>query len=155
MSAKNGAFPKYKSRFKLEAKTAHITLDASTGYPGLEMEARLEISIDEFLHFRTGIGADVDVDSDLLVALVLMFGDKMLMGWNLDDEHGKPVPSSGTELSKLPMALSMQIIKSWLDAIADVPAPLDNGSNYGNGSGMESPEMEASLASLPNSIGPK
>jgi hypothetical protein len=64
---------------------------------------------------------------------------KCLVSWNIEDEDGKPVPADLDGLKSLDLDFVMLLIQGWVQAVQDVPAPLEKPSNSGK------PYPEASL----------
>lgn len=62
-----------------------------------------------------------------------------LLGWNLEEEGGAPVPATAQALRGQDVALVYGVIGSWMDAAAGVSAPLAPPSSGGN------PSLEDSI----------
>lgn len=63
----------------------------------------------------------------------------VLVSWDLEDEHGHPVPAGVGGLLTLEPGELMLLIGAWRKAVADVPAPLPETSSGGT------PSLEGSL----------
>lgn len=62
-----------------------------------------------------------------------------LVSWNIEEEDGTPVPATLEGLKTLDMPFTMAIVNAWTDAVAGVPAPLEQSSPAG------APSLEASI----------
>lgn len=71
-----------------------------------------------------------------------------LLSWNLETEDGDPIPADLDQLRSLDLDLTLAVIRAYLDAISDVPAPLDEPSPSGG------PSLEASIPMAPLSESP-
>ena len=116
---KVGAFP-------VVNRTACLTFQG-TPWEGAEVVVRLGISINVYLEIRRLM------DTNDPIELTQVFGNSMLVGWNLVDEHGKAIPATGEGMKSLPdMSFALRIVNLWLEAVAGVSAPLGPPSNDGN-----------------------
>ena len=103
--------------FRIPAQTAHITF-SGTDYDGAEIWVRLNVSFAHYIELRKAAEGD---DHALMAKL---FGAECLIEWNLEDDHGDPVPATGDGMLQIPLSLAMLIVQHWIEAVADVPAPL-------------------------------
>lgn len=93
-------------------------------WPGIEVEAG-SITLDK------AFALDDAERGDQLDALAAV-----LRGWNLTDgPQDEPVPCTREGLGSLEIGHAMVIFRAWIDAITDVPAPLDPPSSNGAPSG--------------------
>lgn len=75
----------------------------------------------------------------------------VIKSWNLEDEEGNPVPVSAEGLMhEFELKQVGDIISAWLDVYAGVSAPLDQPSDDGGLSLVESLPMEVSSPSQAN-----
>ena len=117
MAGSNGVQTQNKAGFRIPEKTARITFEG-TDYDGAEIHVRLNVS---FRHYVTLREAAEGNDQAKMAEL---FGGEVLMEWNLEDSSGAPVPATGDGMLQIPLALAMLIVQHWVEAVADVPAPL-------------------------------
>ncbi len=54
---------------------------------------------------------------------------EVLITWNITDEQDKPISCDRTGLGSLEIGQALVIFRAWLDAVTDVPAPLDQKSS--------------------------
>lgn len=75
----------------------------------------------------------------------------VVKSWNLEDDNGEPIAvSDGNLLAQFELSQVGDIISAWLDVYAGVPAPLDQPSDDGGLSLVESLPMEVSSPSPVN-----
>lgn len=67
---------------------------------------------------------------------------RLVRSWNLDDEDGQPVPVGVEGLRTLELGQAMHVIRAWIAAVSDVPAPLDQPSSGTGPLVVELPPME-------------
>ena len=121
MAGINGVQTQTKAGFRIPEKTARITFDG-TDYDGAEIFVRLNVS---FRHYVTLREAAEGNDQARMAEL---FGGEVLMSWNLEDSSGAPIPANGDGMLQIPLTLAMLIVQHWVEAVADVPAPLSETS---------------------------
>ena len=61
--------------------------------------------------------------------LLLKKFSEALISWNLEDEHGKPIPATYAGLLSQEVQFAMEIIRAWMEAIATVPKSSGNKLN--------------------------
>lgn len=54
-----------------------------------------------------------------------------LVSWNLEDEHGQPIPVTQEEFDELDFALVLKIVNAWLDRMTGVGDDLGKDSSSG------------------------
>jgi len=119
MVAVNGA--KAKKGFRLPEKTARITFEG-TDYDGAEIRVRLSVSFAQFIALRESAqGEDQE-------AMARLFGETVLMDWNLEDAEGEPLLADGDGMLMIPLELSNLVVQHWVEEVAGVPAPLSEPS---------------------------
>lgn len=117
---------------------------ADDDYAGLEITLR-SLTIGEMRQVR-GSSDDED-DSDVLVRMTRMIAQQMV-SWNREDETGQPLPPTYESLEGEEPSLINLIIDQWTQAVSGVPAPLEQPSNSGDPSLVESIPTEALSPSL-------
>jgi hypothetical protein len=128
MITTNGTTAKAKKGFRLPEKTARITFEG-TDYDGEEIQLRLSVSFAQFIALRESAqGEDQEV-------MARLFGQNVLMDWNLEDDDGQPIPADGDGMLAIPIVLTNLIVQHWVEAVSGVPAPLEPPS--GNFSTLE------------------
>ena len=106
---KNGVKP-----FTVQRRKALLTFE-QTDYEGLHIEARLDVDLRTFLDLQMLAGSGDASAGDLKDAFI-MFGDKILETWNLEDEDGTQLTADSVGFLTLPPALGTAILKAWSEA---------------------------------------
>ena len=116
--------------FKNPRRTARLIFDKDSGYEGAEITCSFDVSLGAYFDF-SGMGDDPAKQRESF----MRFGDELLIDWNLEEDDGTAIPATGKGFLDISAPFAMAIIKSWAEAISDVPAPLDVPSNNGVTSG--------------------
>lgn len=130
-------------KFNLEPRVAHIVIEEGP-YAGLELYAKLEMTIDTFEHMQA-----LQNDPAKVSTLLTTFGDEFLERWNLyvDDDE---VSADSAGMRTLPIALGMEIISHWVEAAVGVSVPLEQTSNDGEPLEELLTDLASRSKSLPN-----
>jgi len=121
--------------FRIPEQTAHITF-ADTDYDGAEMWVRLNVSFAHYLALRDSAQGE---DQERMTRL---FGENVLMSWNLEDNDGEPIPANGDGMPAIPLELTNLVLQHWVEEVAGVPAPLAETSGDINTLAAASTAME-------------
>jgi len=113
--AVNGAH--VRKGFRLPEKTARITFEG-TDYDGAEIQLRLSVTFAQFIALREAAQGEDQA------GMARLFGQNVLMEWNLDDADGNPIPADGDGMLAIPLELTNLIVQHWVEEVAGVPAPL-------------------------------
>lgn len=92
-----------------------------TDYEGLQASVR-GMTVGEELELD-----GVEMDGDLIVKTLV----KRLVSWNVEDEHGQPVPTTFEGVCTQDGAMVLAIINALRQASSGVPAPLPQSSPTG------------------------
>jgi len=117
----NGLQPAVRKGFRIPEKTARITFEG-TDYDGAEIILRLSVTFAQFIALRESAQGD---DQEVMARL---FGETVLMEWNLDDADGNPIPANSDGMLSIPIQLTNLVVQHWVEAVAGVPAPLSETS---------------------------
>ena len=118
MITTNGTKAEIRKGFRLPEKTARITFEG-TDYDGAEIQLRLSVTFAQFIALRESAqGEDQEV-------MARLFGQNVLMDWNLEDDAGQPIPANGEGMLEIPLSLAMLLVQHWVEAVSGVPAPLE------------------------------
>jgi len=129
--------------YRHKMKRINLNFEAGHDLHGLEVSLR-GLSLGNFLELQ-GMG---EVDRSSLAGQLRRFAESLIV-WNLEDEDtGEPIPATREAVFEQDQDLMLQLATAWLDALAGVPAPLDETSPDGKPSLVESIPME----SLPQSL---
>ena len=115
MVAVNGA--RARKGFRRPERTARMTFDG-TDYAGAEIQVLLSVSFARFIELREAAqGEDQE-------GMARLFGQNILMEWNLEDTDGESIPADGDGMLAIPLALTNLIVQHWVEEVAGVSAPL-------------------------------
>ena len=117
MVTTNGLQPAVRKGFRVPEKTARITFEG-TDYDGAEIILRLSVTFAQFIALRESAQGD---DQEVMARL---FGETVLMEWNLDDADGNPIPANSDGMLSIPIQLTNLVVQHWVQAVAGVPVPL-------------------------------
>ena len=113
----NGIKAEVRKGFRIPERTARITF-AGTDYDGAEIQLRLSVSFAQFIALRESAqGEDQE-------GMARLFGENVLMEWNLEDAEGMPIPADADGMLAIPLELTNLIVQHWVEEVAGVPAPL-------------------------------
>ncbi len=118
--------------YKLPDRT--ITLHFSGDFDGLEVMCTRNVPLGVFMQLEAAI------QDDKMDEALQLFGDRILVAWNMEGDNGEPVAVGGSALIALPVDLAAKIIMEWQKEIRAVPAPLEQPSM--NGATQPRPERE-------------
>ena len=121
--------------FRLPEKTARITFEG-TDYDGAEIRVLLSVTFGKFIALRESAQGE---DQEKMARL---FGEDVLMDWNLEDADGKPIPADGDGMLAIPLELTNLVVQHWVEAVAGVPGPLSEPSGDINTLAAASTAME-------------
>ena len=119
MVATNGAT--VRKGFRIPERTALINFQG-TDYDGAEIRVRLSVTFAQFIALRESAqGEDQE-------GMARLFGETVLMDWNLEDADGKPIPADGDGMLAIPLELTNLVVQHWVEEVAGVPSPLSEPS---------------------------
>ena len=121
MVAINGTKAAVRKGFRLPEKTARITFEG-TDYDGAEIQLRLSVSFAQFIALRES------AQSEDQEGMARLFGETVLMEWNLEDDAGQPIPATGDGMLAIPLQLTNLVVQHWVEEVAGVPSPLPPAS---------------------------
>lgn len=129
--------------YKVPKRTANLVFEEEE-YRGLEVETKLDISVDLFMEMWKLANGDNPLD------LYRIFGEKIIVKWNLEEEDGTPIEATvDGVLAQSPAFLNV-IVGAWFKAIAQVPTPLSEISADGSTLPAESMNVEEKSLNLSN-----
>lgn len=118
-------------RFRLPMRDAKIIFEAGTTFAGAEVKCRLDVEI--------GMVTDIQdlIESSKHAHAYEVFGDGVLIEWNLEDQKGNALPANGKGMKKVTAGFAEALMSNWMEAVTQVDTPLDLLSK--NGSMSEEP----------------
>jgi len=117
MVAVNGV----RQGFRIPVKTALIKFEG-TDYDGAEIKVRLSVSFARFIELRES------AQSEDQEGMARLFGEHILMEWNLEDANGEPITADADGMFVIPMELTNLVMQHWVEAVIAVPGPLSETS---------------------------
>jgi hypothetical protein len=108
--------------FILPERTAILEL-LDTEYAGAEITVRLSVPL-SVVKAISNRPADVDGIAEACA----IFGDKVLVSWNLANSGGE-LPANGDGMAALDVTLITAIFDGWVRALRGTPAPLGEPSS--------------------------
>lgn len=124
-------------------KQYKITFAENTDYAGLEVTLR-SLSIAQIEASRAADQEEGETISEAITRHCRLVAGR-IVSWNREDEDGTPVPPTLESLREEEPDLILAIVGKWTGAIVGVSAPLDESSNSG-----EVSKVESILAEIPS-----
>jgi len=109
--------------YKLPKRTALVEFDEGHEYHGLRIELRLDIPM--------GLAFSFDREDVTVEQRLREFAAATLLGWNLEDDDGNPIPATADAFMQQPFAMGILLFEKWREATTGVPAPLVEPSANG------------------------
>ena len=103
--------------FRLPEKTARVNFEG-TDYDGAEIQLRLSVTFAQFIGLRESAQGE---DQETMARL---FGESVLLDWNLEDADGNPIPANADGMLAIPLELTNMVVQHWVEAVAGVASPL-------------------------------
>ena len=115
-------------------------------FAALEVTCTRNVTLAEYLQLQAA------QQEERMEDLFQSFGDHILMKWNVEDKDGVAVAATGAGLLTIPADVSGLIVRAWLQAVVDIPAPLEQPSQNGANKSQEIPmPLHLGDMSSPNS----
>jgi len=102
-----------KKGFRVARRDALLTFPDTSEYFGAEITAKLDVNVAMFLEFQ---GINDGASAEELRSAFLLFGDSVIIDWNLEDDDGDPVPPTGAGFMTLPPSFCTAVIGAWADS---------------------------------------
>ncbi len=118
--------------YTLQRKTADLNFD-DTEWVGAKVEVQLDVSNALYLDL-IGLGQAAEGGEQSQIAVLLAtFAEHVLIGWNLLDDDGEPIPATveGFRTGSI-LRFSLFLIKAWMGMVAEVSVPLEVDSPNGS-----------------------
>jgi hypothetical protein len=111
--------------FVLPERKSALTFEG-TDFEGLIVDVRLDGPLSVFVEIQ-----NADNQDDRYEAYRL-FAEKILVGWNLEDQDGQLIPANYEGIKQIPIALANRMITNWMQLLWDLPDPLVATSSDGS-----------------------
>lgn len=128
-------------------KPLYLLKFADEEFDGLEVMSK-SVPLGEFFELQR-LQAVAASDPDAAEKIVTQMAN-VLVSWNLEDEHGKPVPCNYAGVSSQDMPFVLVIFAAWMEAVAGVPNLSPPASSDGGTSLEPSIPMEPVSSSQPS-----
>jgi hypothetical protein len=132
--------------YRRDPKVYKLVFDDTTDFAGLEVRAK-SVDLGTLLHLTSLVNAprlSVEDVEALLTGLA-----EALVSWNVEDEHGEPIPATKEGLYSGDPVEAISIVRKWIDVMSNVAEDLGKASN----SGETSPESQLPMETLSESPG--
>ena len=113
-------------------------------FAGAEVICRRRVSMRVYFEIAK---VEESRDAAAVETALRLFGDEILDNWNVEVD-GKPRPANGDGMLDLSPEFGLLILSAWLRAVTELPTPLGDQSNAGNGLPVASMPM-VSLSANP------
>jgi len=113
-------------RFRLPMRDAKIIFEEGTTFAGAEVKCRLDVEI--------GMVTDIQdlIESSKHAHAYEVFGDGVLIDWNLEDQKGNALPANGKGMKKVTAGFAEALMTEWMEAVTQVGSPLEQPSKNGS-----------------------
>jgi len=111
--------------YRVPRRTARLIFQ-DTAYEGAEVVVRLDVPVALFMEIQDLIAADKQFQ------VFQVFGESVLEEWNLEDDNGNAIATTGQGMIAIPIDLANVILQQWVDAAIKPPDPLGGRSNGGS-----------------------
>ena len=109
-----------------EAETA-VLRNFPEPFKGAEVRVKLDVDIGIYVKMEDLRAAEKFWN------VVKLFTEEVLLDWNVQDRKGKELSPDWKGVQKAPQRFLSMVINNWMEAVTDVPAPLDEPSSDGLG----------------------
>lgn len=113
-------------RFRLPMRDARIIFEEGTTFAGAEVKCRLDVEI--------GMVTDIQdlIESSKHAHAYEVFGDGVLIEWNLEDQKGNAIPANGKGMKKVTPQFAEALMNQWMEALTQLETPLGQQSKNGS-----------------------
>jgi hypothetical protein len=113
-------------RFRLPMRDARITFEEGTTFAGAIIKCRLDVEI--------GMVTDIQdlIEAGKQAHAYEVFGDGILIDWNLEDQKGNALSADGKGMKKVTSQFAEALMSEWMEALTQVDNPLGQQSKNGS-----------------------
>ena len=114
------------NRFRLPMREAKIIFEEGTTFAGAIIKCRLDVEI--------GMVTDIQdlIEANKHAHAYEVFGDGILIEWNIEDQKGQALPANGKGMKKVTAGFAEALMGEWMEAVTQVGNPLEQPSKNGN-----------------------
>jgi len=113
-------------RFRLPMRDAKIIFEAGTTFAGAIVKCRLDVEI--------GMVTDIQdlIEANKQAHAYEVFGDAVLIEWNLEDQKGNALPANGKGMKRVTPQFAEALMSQWMEALTQIDNPLGQQSRNGS-----------------------
>ena len=113
-------------RFRLPMRDARIIFEEGTTFAGAIVKCRLDVEI--------GMVTDIQdlIEANKHAHAYEVFGDAILIEWNLEDQKGNALPPNGKGMKRVTAGFAEALMNEWMEAVTQIDTPLGQPSRNGN-----------------------
>jgi len=113
-------------RFRLPMRDAKIIFEEGTTFAGAIVKCRLDVEI--------GMVTDIQdlIEANKHAHAYEVFGDGILIDWNIEDQKGNALPANGKGMKKVTAGFAEALMSQWMEAVTQVDTPLGQQSKNGS-----------------------
>ena len=113
-------------RFRLPMRDAKIIFEEGTTFAGAIIKCRLDVEI--------GMVTDIQdlIEANKHAHAYEVFGDGVLIDWNLEDQRGNALPANGKGMKKVTPQFAEALMNQWMEALTQLETPLGQQSKNGS-----------------------
>ena len=114
------------ARFRLPMRDAKIIFEEGTTFAGAVVKCRLDVEI--------GMVTDIQdlIEANKHAHAYEVFGDGILIDWNLEDQKGNAIPANGKGMKKVTPQFAEALMSQWMEALTQIDSPLGQQSKNGS-----------------------
>ena len=112
--------------FKVPKRDGQITFPG-TIYEGIEITCVLDVPLSVFSQIAAAASGSIEQ----VVEANRLWAEHALKGWNIDDDKGKAIKATVDNFIDQPPAFISAVVLRWIDAVTEMPAPLEEPSPNG------------------------
>ena len=114
------------ARFRLPMRDAKIIFEEGTTFAGAIIKCRLDVEI--------GMVTDIQdlIEANKHAHAYEVFGDGVLIDWNIEDQKGNALPANGKGMKKVTAGFAEALMSEWMEALTQVDTPLGQQSKNGS-----------------------
>jgi len=107
-------------------RDAKIIFEEGTTFAGAIVKCRLDVEI--------GMVTDIQdlIEANKHAHAYEVFGDGILIDWNIEDQKGNALPANGKGMKKVTAGFAEALMSQWMEAVTQVDTPLGQQSKNGS-----------------------
>ena len=113
-------------RFRIPVRDARFTFEEGNIFAGAEVKVRLDVEIGMVTDIQDRIAENRHAHA------YEVFGDGVLLAWNLEDQNGNLLPANGKGMKKVTPQFAEALMSEWMEALTQIENPLGQPSKNGS-----------------------